>query len=183
MQFVFIFVILTRFLVVGSTELNINSNKVKLSAFTYYNSYPECCPDSPNYSPSASTDECDDYSGCKYMGDLAAFETEANPTGHASFQYITTHNLIAFYDNSDPKGINFHKYYANKTIEINKEYNGKYYKFNATIADTCGNSDCNDCCRINSQPTGYLIDMEYYTVMNNFQTLNAVKGELSFRIF
>ncbi len=38
---------------------------------TYYDSYPMCCPNSPNYDPHAPKDECDDYSGCKYIGDFA----------------------------------------------------------------------------------------------------------------
>jgi hypothetical protein len=139
---------------------------------TYYDSYPKCCPASPNYDPKAPTDECDDYSGCKYMGDFAAFCTNSNPDGHVSIDYVKSHNLISFYDNSD------------KTVQLTKTYNGKTYKFNATIADTCGNSDCNNCCSRNSDPnTGYLVDMEYYTVINNFGNINAASGSVSFVIF
>lgn len=154
------------------------------AAFTYYDSYPNCCPDSPNYDPSAPTDECDDYSGCVYMGDFAAFCTPSNPDGHVSYEYVLTNNLVAFYDDSDPKGLHWSAHYANKTIELTKEYNGVTVIFNATIVDTCGNQDCNNCCSKNSdKKTGYLVDMEYYTVMRNFGTTDAAGGKLSFRIF
>lgn len=153
------------------------------ASFTYYDSYPMCCPDSPNYDPKADTEECDDYSGCKYMGDMAAFVTDSNPDGYVSFDFVKTHNLVAFYDDSDSKGKNWAKNYANKTIEITKTYNGKVVKFNATIADTCGNQDCSNCCSRNSRPSGYLVDMEYYTLMNNFGSEDAASGSLSFVIF
>ncbi len=50
------------------------------------------------------TEECDDYSGCKYMGDLAAFQSDINPDGYVSIEYVMTHNLVAFFDNNDYKG-------------------------------------------------------------------------------
>src|SRR5690242_13732293 len=60
---------------------------------TTFTSYPACCPGSPVYDPNAPTDECDDYSGCKYMGDFAAI-------GHKSFSYVKGHDLVAFYDDA-----------------------------------------------------------------------------------
>jgi hypothetical protein len=153
------------------------------ASFTYYQSYPMCCPDSPNYDPAYPTEECDDYSGCVYMGDLAAFQSDSNPDGYVPIQYEMTHNLVAFYDNNDPKGHTWKHNYANKTIQITKTYNGVTHVFNASIADTCGNGDCNNCCAKNSQPSGYLVDMEYYTLMNNFGTTDAADGTLDFIVF
>ena len=69
---------------------------------TYYNSYPMCCPNSPTYDPNVPTEECDDYSGCEYIGDFAAFQTDENPDGHESLDYVQTRNLVAFFDSSDP---------------------------------------------------------------------------------
>lgn len=157
--------------------------KSATASFTYYDSYPMCCPESPNYDPKADTEECDDYSGCKYMGDLAAFQTASNPDGHKSIEYVKSHNLVAFYDDSDPKGKNWASKYALKTIQITKSYKGKSHVFNATIADTCGNQDCDNCCKKNAQPSGFLVDMEYYTVLKNFGSTDAVQGTLSFVIF
>ena len=79
----------------------------------HYDSYPACCPDNPNYNPKASTEECDDYSGCKYSGDFAAI-------GHKSFSYVKSNNLIAFYDNSDPSGKKFMTNYGGKQIKLTK---------------------------------------------------------------
>ncbi len=42
--------------------------KSGVASLTYYSSYPACCPNSPNYDPNADKSECDDYSGCKYLG-------------------------------------------------------------------------------------------------------------------
>ena len=38
------------------------------AGFTWYESYPRCCKDSPNYDPKAPTDECTKYDGCKWKG-------------------------------------------------------------------------------------------------------------------
>jgi len=174
---------------VASSSNMIISSSVQLkglaasASFTYYQSYPMCCPSSPNYDPTYPTSECDDYSGCKYMGDFAGYVSDNNPEGYQSIDFVKSNNMVAFYDDSDRSGIRWFSKYALRTIGLKKEYNGKVYEFNATIADTCGNRDCNNCCAINSKPSGYLVDMEYYTVMNNFGTTNAVEGELSFVIY
>ena len=153
-----------------------------IASFTYYTSYPSCCCGqngtniSPTCDPLAPTDECDDYSGCDYIGDFAAL-------GHRSLDFVETHNLIAFFDASDPSGEYFFENYANKTIEITKYFNGTLYIFNCTIVDTCSDLDCGGCCSQNAQPSGYLVDMEYYTVMNNFGTTKAVGGTVNFTIF
>ncbi len=36
--------------------------------FTFYESYPMCCPDSPNYDSNAPIEDCDDFSCCDYSG-------------------------------------------------------------------------------------------------------------------
>ena len=85
-----------------------------------------------------------------------------------------SNNLIAFFDNSDPTGANYYRRYANKYITITGTCNGVTSTFQALIADTCGNSDCNGCCSRNSNPTtGYLIDMEYYTILRQFGTVEC----------
>lgn len=86
-------------------------------------------------------------------------------------------NLIAFYDNSDPRGTNFYSTWANKYVSITGTCKGITATFTAIIADTCANSDCNNCCAKNSHPkTGYLIDMEYYTAMRYFGTGEYAAG-------
>lgn len=141
----------------------------RTAAFTYYTSYAPCCPNSPNYDPRADKSECEDYSACKYLGDFAAI-------GHKSFDWVKNNNIVAFYDDSDPSGKSFMSKYGGKQIRIRK--NGK--EFNAIIADTCGNADCNNCCHKNSKG-GFLLDMEYWTVMKNFGTTNVVGGTIEWR--
>ena len=41
------------------------------ASWTWYESYPFCCPDCGNYDPNAPTTECDDFSGCSYCGDFS----------------------------------------------------------------------------------------------------------------
>mmetsp|Transcript_6319 Transcript_6319/g.7853 ORF Transcript_6319/g.7853 Transcript_6319/m.7853 type:complete len:234 (+) Transcript_6319:35-736(+) len=139
---------------------------------TTYESYAKCCPSNPNYDENADKSECDDYSACDYPGEFAAFD---NPV---SYEYVTTHNLVAFFDKNDPNGDKFLENYGNKTIILTK--NG--ITFNATIVDTCADSDCNGCCSKNAKPSGYLVDIEYNTVINNLGDINAADGQISFNI-
>ena len=135
----------------------------KLATFTAYWSYADCCKDLPNYDPKANTDECTDFSACKYSGGFAAI-------GHKSIDWLKKNSVIAFYDNSDPDGKNFLTKYGGKTIHLRK--NG--ITFDAIIADTCGNDDCNGCC--SKAKHGILVDMEYWTVIQNLGSLDKVDG-------
>jgi hypothetical protein len=137
---------------------------------TTFTSYPECCPDSPVFDPNAPTDECDDFSGCQFMGDFAAI-------GHKSFSYVKKHDLVAFYDDSDPDGNNFLSDYGGKTIRLTKDG----HTFNALIADTCGNDDCDGCCSENSQG-GFLVDMEFWTTKRRIGGPDNADGTIDFEI-
>jgi hypothetical protein len=142
----------------------------KTAQLTGYESYPRCCPDSPVYDPGAPTDECTDFSGCKYMGDFAAI-------GYQTFDYVKSHDLVAFYDDSDPTGSNFDQRYGGKTIHLRWE--GK--TFDAIIADTCGNQDCNNCCSRNSKH-GFLVDMEFWTAERELGGYDNSIGTIEFAI-
>ncbi len=52
----------------------------------------------------------------------------------------------------------------------------------AIIADTCSDNDCNGCCTRNANARGYLVDMEYWTVISNFGSTEHADGEISFTI-
>ena len=41
---------------------------IQQAYFTFYESYPMCCPDSPNYNAFAPIEDCDDFSCCEYSG-------------------------------------------------------------------------------------------------------------------
>jgi hypothetical protein len=51
------------------------------SSWTYYNAYPKCCKDQPNYDPTYPTTECVSYSGCRHPGKFAAI-------GQRSFDFV-----------------------------------------------------------------------------------------------
>ena len=143
------------------------------ASWTRYTSYAACCHESHNYDPNADTSECDDYSACEYLGEFAAI-------GHQSFEYVKSNDIIAFYDDNDYSGSNFDSRYGSKKIRLRA--NG--VEFEAVIADTCGNDDCNGCCHENSNG-GFLVDMEYWTVMRNFGTTDVVDagdGTIEFQI-
>jgi hypothetical protein len=65
------------------TETNQDLSSPTNAKLTYYQSYPMCCPKSPNYDPTYSKEECADYSGCEYIGDLASL-------GHKTIDYVKT---------------------------------------------------------------------------------------------
>lgn len=152
-------------------KLNQNNTSKGTASLTYYHSYAPCCKDNPNYDPNFDKSECRDFSACKYSGDFAAI-------GHKSYDWVKKNNIIAFYDDSDMEGKHFNKKYGGKSIKLTK--NGK--TFTAVIADTCGNKDCNNCCRKNSRPSGYLVDIEYNTAIHNFGSLKSVDGQIEFEI-
>jgi len=104
------------------------------------------------------------------MGEFAAI-------GKKSFDFVKSHNLIAFYDDSDRNGKNFDKKYGGKTIHLRK--NGK--TFDAIIADTCGNNDCDNCCSQNSK-RGFLVDMEYWTAERELGSDDKADGTIEFAI-
>jgi len=97
--------------------------------------------------------------------------------GHQTIEWVKANNIVAFYDNSDSKGTNFDKNYGNKKVKLTK--NG--VSFIASIIDTCGNSDCNGCCAKNSR-SGFLIDVESFTAIRNFGSLDAISGTVQWEL-
>lgn len=132
---------------------------------TYYWSYPRCCKKSPTYDKSAPKDECEDYSGCKYMGQFAGID------GKLSIDQVKSRNIVAFFDDKNQRSSkNAQKWWdANvkgKKVEI-KSPSGK--TLIADVLDTCSNNDCKGegkygCCSTNAlKGGGTLIDLEYNT--------------------
>eukprot|EP01084_Bolivina_argentea_P047900 88305_1 len=142
-----------------------------VAELTYYESFATCCPNNPNYDQNAPTTECDNYNACAYPGWFAALD------GQQSFDFVQNTDIIAFFDNSDSNGNNFLSKYGGKYITLTKDG----HTFTALIADTCGNTDCNNCCSQNSSPDGYLVDLEYYTAERHFGTSNTY-GLINFEI-
>jgi hypothetical protein len=67
--------------------------------------------------------------------------------------------------------------YENQKILISKY--GMIIECN--VYDTCGDQDCDGCCTENAGSSGYLIDMEYWTVNRNYGDGNAY-GEACFQV-
>lgn len=154
----------------GEKATNHSEGAWKTAQLTTYTSFPTCCKKSPAYDPKASKEECEDYSGCKYMGQFAAIGTK-------SFDWVKGHNVVAFYDDADKKGSQFNKKYGGRKIKLRK--NGK--EFEAIVADTCGNKDCSNCCTKNSKG-GFLVDMEYWTAERNLGGSDKASGTIEFQI-
>ena len=85
-----------------------------LAKSTHYYSYAPCCKDNPNYDPTASTQECDWYSACKYPG-IFAGTSEQMP-----FDWVQKNNIVAFFDKAHPKQEDFKRLYAKKRIKVCK---------------------------------------------------------------
>lgn len=146
------------------------------AALTVYDSWPY-----PN------TPEWNDYSGGQYLGTFAFQDTGAcNTAGEVSLTSWTTPDGQS---GSIPTGCHWrHDWVASQriasvfksaaspvtNINFNTQIAGKYI-FVATpasaaanqglsvlVADTCGDSDCNNCCTNNASPSAskYLVDLE-----------------------
>ena len=133
----------------------------KPAALTTYTSFPACCQN-----PNADPTECNDYSGCDYQGQFAFLpdtQTEAWVRQNDICAFFTVHGDLNNYKN---KVIWIDKY--DQTIRCN-------------VLDTCADSDCDGCCTENAGESGYLIDMEYWTVRRYYGDGNAY-GEACFKL-
>eukprot|EP00927_Polykrikos_kofoidii_P060299 TRINITY_DN55310_c0_g1_i1.p2 TRINITY_DN55310_c0_g1~~TRINITY_DN55310_c0_g1_i1.p2 ORF type:complete len:199 (-),score=32.81 TRINITY_DN55310_c0_g1_i1:242-775(-) len=125
------------------------------ATWTAYESWPRCCKGSPNYDPSAPTDECTEDSGCSYQGQFAYHQCSGKD-GACSLHWVRGHDIVSFFTTSGE-----HKHYKDKRIRLQAK--GKTVE--VLVADTCGDGDCDGCCTRNAKKHGgSLIDMEFYTV-------------------
>lgn len=135
------------------------------ASWTTYTSYAPCCEDSPNYDPNADTTECYLYSACDYSGDFAYI-------GHKAFEWVQSNNIVSFFSTDNNAS------FGNKRIR----FSARGTIVEALVADTCGDDDCNGCCTVNSEPSGYLVDMEYWTVVNNFGNSSVASGQICWQL-
>ena len=134
----------------------------KYANATWYFSYPECCPNNPNYNPKADKTECTDYSGCKWSGQFTGVQ------GKLSYDEVVSRNIVDFYSAKDQKKQKrdmswWHQNVKGRKIEIKNPDDGS-----VTVVeplDSCGDWDCNGCCTKNAMAggVGTLIDLEYNT--------------------
>ena len=136
------------------------------ASMTWYQSYAPCCPNNPNYDPTAPTEECDLYSACDYPGVFAY-------TSPKSFQWVQDNSIAAFFSANGDNDL-----YAAKEIRLSAL--GK--DVTVKVVDTCGDSDCGGCCTTNAQPSGYLVDLEYWTAVRLFGGTDAIFGQLCWQL-
>jgi len=101
---------------------------------TNYTSYPE-----------PGSDECVKFSGCEYEGLFAACDQKQ------TLEWVKSHNIVAAFP--DLKTLALHDLClksGKKTIVV-------------TVYDTCGDSDCDNCCTQNKGNKDELIDIESFT--------------------
>jgi hypothetical protein len=144
----------------------------KPARWTYYISYAPCCPGYSTFDPNADTTECTQYNACQWAGWFAYV------AGQQTVSWVQTTNIVSFYSAHGDNA----SYGGGKTIEVQAA--GQTVK--ALLADTCGDNDCSDgaCCTNNawSNGSGYLVDMEYHTLVKYFGSTTAAQGTVCWRI-
>jgi hypothetical protein len=159
-----------------------------LAEWTTYTSFPDCCPEtsrnpaSPTFNPLADRTECGDYSGCEYMGQFAYVYPPAilDSTIYPNqvFDWVKSHNLVALFD-----GNGNNDRWARRMLRLLAT---DEQTADVLVADTCADSDCDGCCSQNmNQQTKYLIDIEYWTLQQNFGgavNVDTGKGPICFKL-
>ena len=156
--------------------LNPDREAAGTAAMTYYNAYPTCCKSLPDGTPSpvfCGTDasgECDNNSGCKWMGAMAGCP-DLIPYDYLRANYVValmskTQSRQGKTDQSAEQQkaarmCYWYNNYAQKNIEITLSYKDKSSTFVAIILDTCDDSDCKNCCTEHMGEKDTLIDIEY----------------------
>lgn len=157
---------------IADGEVTASTGFSGVASFTWYVSYAACCPDNENYDPDADTTECDLYSACDYPGTFAGFDRQV------PLDWVQSHTLVAFFDARHPTIEEWRERYANKVVRLTRGD----VTVDALIADTCGDWDCDGCCSANAEPSGVLVDMEYWSVLANFADISAADGQIHFEI-
>jgi hypothetical protein len=97
--------------------------------------------------PDPNSDECINYNGCLWAGQFAFVD------GKQTESWVQAHNIIAVH--SKDAGT-----YKLKTLRLRQGTK----QIDVIVYDMCSDSDCNGCCTENCAETGFLIDIEKYTM-------------------
>ena len=97
--------------------------------------------------PAPGSEECIEFSGCKYQGMFAACD------GTKSEAWVSHHNIVAIYPD-----LRSHKLHD---LCLRKPDGSR--AIIVTVYDTCSDSDCDGCCTQNRGSADALIDVEHYT--------------------
>ena len=97
--------------------------------------------------PAPGSEECIANNGCEWEGQFAALDDKMPES------WVKANNIISVHSKDFAK-------YKLKTFRLrlgSKQIDAKVY-------DKCADSDCDGCCTENSRETGFLIDVEKYTM-------------------
>jgi hypothetical protein len=97
--------------------------------------------------PDPGSDECENYNGCMWAGYFAFVD------GQKSESWVMQHNIAAVHSRDADE-------YALKTLRLKQGS----HQIDVTVYDMCSDSDCDGCCTENASETGFLIDIESYTM-------------------
>jgi hypothetical protein len=97
--------------------------------------------------PDPGSEECEEYNGCMWAGYFAFVD------GQQSEAWVQQHNIAAVHSRDAGQ-------YALKTLRLRQGA----HQLDVTVYDMCSDSDCSGCCTENASETGFLIDLESYTM-------------------
>jgi hypothetical protein len=97
--------------------------------------------------PDPGSEECIQFNGCMWAGQFAFVD------GQQSEQWVKDHNIIAVHEKDAGT-------YKLKTLRLKQGT----HQIDAKVYDMCSDSDCSGCCTDNARETGFLIDIEKYTM-------------------
>jgi hypothetical protein len=97
--------------------------------------------------PDPGSEECIEYNGCTWAGQFAGID------GTQTEQWVMEHNIAAVHS------ADFEQYKL-KTLRLRMEGD----EIDVVVYDECSDDDFEGCCTANSSETGFLIDVEKYTM-------------------
>ncbi|HVK75465.1 MAG TPA: hypothetical protein VM734_19180, partial [Kofleriaceae bacterium] len=97
--------------------------------------------------PAPGSEECEDYNGCTWAGYFAFV------SGRQPESWVMANNIAAVHS----RDANTYKLKTLRLKQGSRQIDVKVY-------DMCADSDCNGCCTRNASQTGFLIDIEKYTM-------------------
>jgi hypothetical protein len=106
--------------------------------------------------PDPGSEECLAYNGCTWAGQFSALSSKQPES------WVKANNIVAVHSKDFAA-------YKLKTLRLRQGTK----QIDVKVYDECADSDCSGCCTANSKTTGFLIDVEKYT-MERFGTGDGI---------
>ena len=97
--------------------------------------------------PDPNSEECEEFNGCTWAGRFAFVE------GKQTEEWVMMHNIVAVHSRDGDE-------YGLKTLRLRLDGD----EIDVTVYDVCSDNDCDGCCTNNASQTGFLIDIEKYSM-------------------